>query len=111
VLYTKNLLFNNLGTLSDCSGLVNHKPESQYPEITFAGEQTRILHERRKKSGERGGREFSPIPVSGSTSFPLTYYVIPAQAGIQKGEMRQPCVPPRKPEGYKHSTSNNTKTT
>jgi len=47
------------------------------------------LHERRKKSGERGGREFSPIPVSGSTSFPLTYYVIPAQAGIQKGDRGQ----------------------
>jgi hypothetical protein len=31
---------------------------------------------------------FSPQPPS----FPLTYYVIPAQAGIQKGGMRQPCV-------------------
>ena len=27
-----------------------------------------------------------------SRTLPPTYYVIPAQAGIQKGEMRQPCV-------------------
>jgi hypothetical protein len=55
--------------------------------------------------GRRGGNEkfarLNPRHSHQPPSFPLTYYVIPAQAGIQKGEMRQPCVPPRKPEGYK----------